>query len=154
MHTDQFFLRRAIELAIEGMSKGRGGPFGALITKEGQIIAQSSNQVYQNLDPTAHAEIEAIRAACRQLGTRKLEDCTIYSSCEPCPMCYSALRFAGIDRIVYAASHADAGRIAGFGMEELYAELSKSISERLVPSEQLLREEGWKPFEEWRQMQA
>ncbi|MEM6318558.1 MAG: nucleoside deaminase [Bacteroidota bacterium] len=145
----QEFLQKAIDLAIEGMENGIGGPFGAVIVKDGKIIGQSSNEVFKNHDPTAHAEIQAIRDACANEGTRHLKGCTLYTSCEPCPMCYTAVHYAKIERVFYAATHADADRIAGFGVEEIYKNLRKSLAHRQPPHLQLMRAEGAIPFERW-----
>lgn len=144
----QRHLRRAIELAETGWREGHGGPFGAVIVRHGEVIAEAWNTVPSTPDPTAHAEIAAIRKACQSIGSHKLTDCVLYTSCEPCPMCYSAAYFAGIDRIVYAVTHAEAGRIAGYGMESLYGALGKPIGDRDIPSQQLLRDEGTQLFEQ------
>lgn len=144
---DRHHLQRAIELAETGWREGHGGPFGAVIVRRGEVVAEAWNTVPTTPDPTAHAEIAAIRRACQAIGSHKLTDCVLYTSCEPCPMCYSAAYFAGIERIVYAATHAEAGRIAGYGMEKLYSALEKPIAERNVPSQQLLREAGLQLFE-------
>jgi len=149
-NNDTHFLRQAIALAEEGSQTGAGGPFGAVIVQNGVVLAEAYNKVYAEHDPTAHAEIVAIRLAGKKLGSRSLTGCTLYTSCEPCPMCFSAAYFADVERIVFAASHADAGRIAGFGMEDLYAELAKQPLERTPEHGQLLREEGVVPFELWR----
>jgi tRNA(Arg) A34 adenosine deaminase TadA len=149
MKDDSYFVKKAIELAHAGMEKGLGGPFGALIVRDGEIIGKASNSVHQDFDPTAHAEVMAIRDACKNLQTRRLEGCTLYSSCEPCPMCFSALYFAKIERVVYAASHEDAGRIAGFYMDNLYEELSKKIGMRKVENLQIEKEMGLSPFRTW-----
>jgi len=148
-HSDEYFLRQAIALAQEGSQLGKGGPFGALIVKNGEVLARAYNRVIADNDPTAHAEIVAIRAAAEQLENRHLKGCTLYTSCEPCPMCFSAAYFAKIDRVVFAASHPDAGKIAGFGMEDLYEELGKPPLARRPSHEQLLRQEGLRPFEIW-----
>ncbi|MEO1257215.1 MAG: nucleoside deaminase [Bacteroidota bacterium] len=147
--TDEYFIKKAIELAHTGMDNDIGGPFGALIVRNGEIVGSASNSVHRDLDPTAHAEVMAIRDACQNLQVRHLVDCTLYSSCEPCPMCFSAMYFAKIKRVVYAASHADAGRIAGFYMDDLYAELAKGISQRSVQSLQIGKEMGLQPFFKW-----
>ncbi len=149
-NSDAHFLRQAIQLAQTGSQVGAGGPFGAVIVKNGAVLAEAYNKVYAEHDATAHAEIVAIRLAGKKLESRSLAGCTLYTSCEPCPMCFSAAYFAKIERIVFATSHADAGRIAGFGMENLYAELAKQPLERTPEHEQLLQEEGFVPFELWR----
>ncbi len=139
---NQRHLRRAIELAETGWRAGHGGPFGAVIVRRGEVVAEAWNTVPTTPDPTAHAEIAAIRKACQATGSHKLTDCVLYTSCEPCPMCYSAAYFAGIERIVFAVTHAEAGQIAGYGMENLYGALGKPIGDRDIPSQQLLREAG------------
>lgn len=149
--TDLHFLRQAIRLALEGMSRNEGGPFGALIVRDGQVIGQGHNQVLATNDPTAHAEMVAIRQACRHLGHFQLEGCVLYASCEPCPMCLGAIYWARPDRIVYAASHQDAAEIAGFDDEFIYQELELPPPDRRIPGLQLLREEGLEPFYRWRE---
>ena len=145
---NQRHLQRAIELAETGWRAGHGGPFGAVIVRRGEVVAEAWNTVPSTPDPTAHAEIAAIRKACLALGSPKLTDCVLYTSCEPCPMCYSAAYFAGIERIIYAVTHAEAGKIAGYGMKELYAELAQPIGDRAIPSQQLLGEAGRELFQQ------
>jgi guanine deaminase len=146
--TDANFLQRAIDLATIHSVNGRHGPFGAVVVKDGDIIAEGWNQVVAFHDPTAHAEIIAIRAACRQLETHHLNGCTIYASCEPCPMCLSAIYWARIDTVVFAASHKDAAR-AGFDDSFLYKEMAISWVERKIKSHQGLEREGRVVFEKW-----
>ncbi|MEL7220952.1 MAG: nucleoside deaminase [Bacteroidota bacterium] len=146
---DEKMVRWAIKMATAGAAKKVGGPFGAVIVKAGEVLSAESNRVYANNDPTAHGEIQAIRAACQKIGSRHLEGATLYTSCEPCPMCFSAAHYAKIDRIVYAASHADADEIAGFGVDKLYRELAKPLAEREIQHQQLLRKEGLEPFNDW-----
>jgi len=148
MNNDEFFLKRAIELAQENVKKGRGGPFGAVIVKDGKIIAEGTNLVTSSNDPTAHAEIVAIRNACKELGTFQLTDCEIYSSCEPCPMCLGAIYWARPKRLIFAATRQEAAQ-AGFDDEFIYQEVSKSIEQRHLPTQQLPIEERMKPFDEW-----
>ena len=148
--TDQHFLRMAIELAKEGMRTNAGGPFGAVIVKDGQVVGKGYNRVTSNNDPTAHAEVTAIREACQTLGHYQLTDCTIYASCEPCPMCLGAIYWARPERIVYAATHQDAAEIAGFDDRFIYEELERPPEARKIPATCLLREEGLEPFKEWR----
>ena len=143
------FLRRAIELAVENVRNGRGGPFGAVIVHQGRVVAEGVNLVTSNLDPTAHAEITAIRRACAALGRFHLAGCEIYSSCEPCPMCLGAIYWARLDRIWYAATRADAAA-AGFQDDQLYREISAPVSLRSIPTAQLLREEALPAFEAWK----
>lgn len=134
-------LRRAIELARQGMAEGFGGPFGAVVVRGDDILAESYNQVTSSNDPTAHAEIVAIRAACRAVGDFSLSGCEIYSSCEPCPMCLGAIYWARLDRLYFAASRTDAASI-GFDDEFLYSELGREIPERRLPTRQALRDEA------------
>jgi len=148
MNNDEFFLKRAIELAQENVKKGQGGPFGAVIVKDGKIIAEGTNLVTSSNDPTAHAEIVAIRNACKELGTFQLSDCEIYSSCEPCPMCLGAIYWARPKRLIFAATRQEAAQ-AGFDDEFIYQEVSKSIEQRQLPTQQLPIEERMKPFDEW-----
>ncbi|MBR9922431.1 MAG: nucleoside deaminase [Bacteroidetes bacterium] len=147
---DQYFLRQAIELALNGMRSNEGGPFGAIVVKDDVIIGRGNNRVSSGLDPTAHAEVVAIRDACAHLNHFQLEGCTIYSSCEPCPMCLGAIYWARPDRLVFAAGKRDAADIAGFDDQFIYDELDLPIDKRKIPSLQLLREEGLLPFREWR----
>ena len=141
-------MRRAIDLSHEMMASGKGGPFGAVIVKDGSIVAEGHNKVTSAMDPTAHAEIEAIRDACRALDTFSLNGCEIYTSCEPCPMCLSAIYWARLDRIYYANSRVDAARI-GFDDDHIYREVAQPIEERVIPMERLLAEEGREAFEAW-----
>ncbi len=141
-------MRRAIALASENVRTGRGGPFGAVIVKDAAIIGEGSNTVTLDNDPTAHAEVSAIRAACRSLGAFTLKGCEIYSSCEPCPMCLAALYWARIDRIWYGNSSADAARIA-FDDAFLYREISLLNRDRAIPSAMFLREEAKESFQLW-----
>jgi guanine deaminase len=142
------FMRRAIALSYDMMAQNKGGPFGAVIVKDGEILAEGFNQVTSANDPTAHAEVTAIREACRKLGTFTLEGCEIYTSCEPCPMCLSAIFWARIERIYYANTRADAARI-GFDDDEIYHEVARPLSDRKVPNEQLLADEGRAAFDAW-----
>lgn len=141
-------LRRAIELARQTMNANQGGPFGAIVTKDGDIVGQSGNQVIARPDPTAHAEIEAIRAASYYLNTFDLSGCELWSSCQPCPMCLGAIYWARIDHVYYAASHSDAAQV-GFDDKWIYQELKKTETERTLGMEQHLREEGEALFHEW-----
>lgn len=145
---DEYFLREAIELARTGMINGQGGPFGAVIVRNGEIVGRGCNQVTSTNDPTAHAEVVAIRDACRNLGTFQLEDCTLYASCEPCPMCLGAIYWARPNRIVYGAFHSDAAG-AGFDDQFIYEELDKPREQRHIPMHQLLRSEADAVFQEW-----
>jgi tRNA(Arg) A34 adenosine deaminase TadA len=147
MEQNQNFMRRAIALADESVQRG-GGPFGAVIVKDGEIVAEGSNSVTLLSDPTAHAEVTAIRGACRQLGTFHLEGCTIYTSCEPCPMCLGAIYWAGIQRIYYGNTRKDAADI-GFAHDSIYEELDRPLEERRLPIRQLLRDEARGSFRRW-----
>ena len=142
-------MRQAIALSHKKMQANLGGPFGAVITKDGKVIAEGFNQVTSTNDPTAHAEITAIRAACKALNTFDLSNCQIYTSCEPCPMCLSAIYWARIDTIYYANSKEDAAAI-GFDDEFLYQEIAKPIAERSIPTHRLLKEEAITAFDDWK----
>lgn len=149
MDQDEHFIREAIRAAADGMNSGQGGPFGCVIVRDGVIIGRGNNRVTSTNDPTAHAEVVAIRDACRQLGTFQLDGCVLYTSCEPCPMCLGAIYWARPTRVVYAATRHDAA-YAGFSDEFIYTEFEKSLDVRTIPTEQLLREEAMAVFEEWR----
>lgn len=142
------FLRQAIALSLEMMEAGEGGPFGAVIVKDGRVIARGWNRVTSALDPTAHAEINAIRAACAALGTFDLSGCEMYSSCEPCPMCLAAIYWARLDVLCYAADREDAAR-AGFDDGLIYEELARPRPERRLVAVQALRAEALPAFERW-----
>ncbi len=142
------FMERAIALAIENVTSGRGGPFGAVIVKDGKVIATGVNQVTATDDPTAHAEVTAIRNACKELGTFQLEDCEIYSSCEPCPMCLAAIYWARCSGIYYGCTAADAAK-AGFDDAFLYEQMKKPVGERRLKEVNLQPEEAWKAFAAW-----
>jgi guanine deaminase len=142
------FLRRAIALATKNVESGSGGPFAAVIVRDGAIVGEGANSVTAANDPTAHGEINAIRAAARALGTFTLAGCALYSSCEPCPMCLAAAYWARLDAVYYGASAADAAR-AGFDDAFLYAELRKDASARKLHSAQLLGEEARASFAAW-----
>ncbi|HAU28641.1 MAG TPA: tRNA-specific adenosine deaminase [Rhodospirillaceae bacterium] len=148
LHTPEDFMRRAIRLSHDNMKRGVGGPFGAVIVKDGEIIGEGWNHVTSDNDPTAHAEVSAIRDACRRLGTFKLEGCDIYTSCEPCPMCLAAIYWAHIDRIFYANTQKDAAAI-DFDDAFLYHEVALRRDERRIKSTRLLPEEALKVFKEW-----
>lgn len=143
-------LREAIGLAAERSADGQCGPFGAVVARGGEIMGRGFNKVVRSKDPTAHAEIVAIREACERLGTHDLAGCTLYSSCEPCPMCLAAAYWAGIDRVFYSASREDATR-AGFSDEFLYAEISEPPGQRSKPFVQTIPDEGRAVLEAWRQ---
>ena len=142
-------MARAIRLSIDNVLSARGGPFGAVIVKDGQAIAEAANQVTSTNDPTAHAEVIAIREACSQLRRFDLTGCEIYTSCEPCPMCLGAIYWARIDRIYFANDAADASQ-AGFDDSLLYQELRRNHSQRKIPMVQMMREEGLEAFRAWK----
>ena len=141
------FMKRAIELSIKSVNNG-GGPFGSVIVKDDKIIAEGSNKVTLNNDPTAHGEIVAIREACKNLNTFTLAGCELYSSCEPCPMCLSAIYWARIGKIYYANTRDDAKKI-DFDDSLIYSEFNKNINERKIPMVQIMRDEALKAFELW-----
>lgn len=146
---DKYFMQLAIDLARSGMELNEGGPFGAIIVdKEGQIRGKGNNKVTSSNDPTAHAEVVAIRDACAHLGHFQLEGCTIYSSCEPCPMCLGAIYWARPQRLVFAANRKDAALI-GFDDEVIYQEISLPVNERQIKTDQILQEEGIELFKVW-----
>jgi guanine deaminase len=142
------WMRRAIALATENVVKGRGGPFGAVVVRNDGLVGEGANVVTAANDPTAHAEVTAIRAAAKALNTFMLAGCELYTSCEPCPMCLAAAHWARIDTIYFAASAADAAR-AGFDDAFLYGEFRKDIEARKLPEKQLLRDEAWASFAAW-----
>ncbi len=142
------FLRRAIRLATENVTSGKGGPFAAVIVRDVKIVSEGVNTVTASHDPTAHGEVNAIRAAARALGTFTLAGCELYTSCEPCPMCLAASYWARLDAIYYGASAADAAR-AGFDDAFLYQELRKEDAARVLPTTQLLGAEAWSSFQAW-----
>jgi tRNA(Arg) A34 adenosine deaminase TadA len=142
------FMRQAIQLAVENIKNG-GGPFGAVIVKDGKVIATGVNRVTANNDPTAHAEVSAIRAACEALGTFSLEGCDIYSSCEPCPMCLGAIYWAHLDHLYFGANKHDAAA-AGFDDRFIYEELELPSGNRRLKTTSLLEEEAKAPFALWK----
>ncbi len=144
----QRFMRRAIELSRDKMRDGAGGPFGAVIVKDGEIVGEGWNQVTSTNDPTAHAEVVAIRDACRRLGRFSLEGCVLYTSCEPCPMCLAATYWARIDRAYYANAQQDAANI-GFDDAFLYREFSMPAGSRTLPLSRTLGDEAKAVFDEW-----
>jgi guanine deaminase len=148
MSNHEKFMKMAIELSEYNVQQGNGGPFGAVIVKDGMVVARSANRVVPTNDPTAHAEISAIRLACQELETYNLEGCTIYASCEPCPMCLGAIYWSRISEVFYANTKSDAATI-GFGDEAIYQELNKPVNERQVPFTQLMRDEAQSAFKLW-----
>lgn len=146
---DEKFMRRAVQLAQTGVDAGAGGPFGAVVVSaDGEIVGEGFNQVTSTNDPTAHAEVVAIRNACKKLNSFQLDGCTIYASCEPCPMCLGAIYWARPTQIFYAATHEDAAAI-GFDDHFIYDEIERPIEERRIKSVNLLRDEGLKVFKNW-----
>ena len=143
------FMREAIRLADESVECG-GGPFGAVVVKDGIVIAGGSNSVTLDNDPTAHAEVNAIREACRKLNTFSLAGCTLYTSCEPCPMCLGAIYWSGIDRIYYANTRKDAAE-AGFVDDFIYDEFSRPLNQRTLPITNILRDEALHTFRHWQE---
>ena len=141
------FMTRAIELSIKSVNRGTG-PFGAVIVKDNKVISEGFNIVTSSNDPTSHAEIVAIRNACKSLNNFALNDCDLYTTCEPCPMCLSAIYWARIDRIYYANTRKDAQKI-DFSDSMIYEELNKTIKDRKIPMHQMMREEAIKAFELW-----
>ena len=145
-------MRRAIALALENVRSGRGGPFAALVAKDGRVIAEGVNRVTASNDPTAHAEIVAIREACSALNTFQLAGCDLYTTCEPCPMCLGAIYWARPARVYYASVAADAAA-AGFDDAFIYEELKRANASRRIPMRQLLHEESLAIFARWRQLE-
>jgi guanine deaminase len=145
---DNPFMTRAIQLSIENVHAGRGGPFGAVVVKDGTIIGEAANQVTSTNDPTAHAEVLAIRAACKKLGAFELLGCEIYTSCEPCPMCLGAIYWARLARVYFGNADADASKI-GFDDSFIYREIGQPHSQRKIPMIQMMREEALTAFRAW-----
>lgn len=142
------FMQKAIELSIDNVKSGNGGPFGAVVVKDGKIIAQGANSVTSHNDPTAHAEVLAIREACKVLGTFQLDGCDIYTSCEPCPMCLGAIYWARPNRVYYANTKKDAADIK-FDDDFIYTEIAKPLNERSLQFIQLSRTEALEAFKLW-----
>lgn len=141
-------MRDAVDLARTGMQQNGGGPFGALIVCDGRVVGRGNNRVTEQLDPTAHAEIVAIREACRALGRFDLRGCVLYTSCEPCPMCLAAIYWGRLDKVFYASTRHDAAE-AGFDDQFIYEQLPLEIAARSLPMNQLLREHALELFREW-----
>jgi len=141
-------MARAIRLSIENVLSDRGGPFGAVVVKDGEIIAEGTNQVTSRNDPTAHAEVLAIRDACKKLCVFYVEGCEIYTSCEPCPMCLGAIYWARLSRVYFANAGADASKI-GFDDSLIYSELAQPHSQRKIPMIQMMRDEALAAFRVW-----
>lgn len=145
---EQQFMQAAIEVAREGMNQGKGGPFGCVIVKGDEIVGKGCNAVLCNNDPTAHAEVQAIRDACKNLGSFQLTDCELYTSCEPCPMCLGAIYWARPKKVYFAANRYDA-QDAGFDDSFIYQELVLPYQDRQISTDEFGREEAVKLFEEW-----
>ena len=145
---DNFYLGQAIELAVDSAKSGKGGPYGAIIVKNNEIISTGGNRVILNHDPTAHAEIIAIRQACNKLNDFQLTDCILYSSCEPCPMCLGAIYWARLDRVYYACNQQVAAK-AGFDDSYIYDEISVAPAKRHIPMLHLRHSDSHKPFSVW-----
>lgn len=143
-------MARAIQLAIENVQAGKGGPFAAVVVREGRILAEGVNLVTSTEDPTAHAEIVAIRQACRNLASFQLSGCEIYASSEPCPMCMGAIYWARLARVFFAATRQDAAA-AGFDDAHIYEQLERPVSQRIIPMHQMMREEALAAFQAWDQ---
>lgn len=141
-------MARAIELSIKNVEAGLGGPFGAVIVKNGRVVAESANLVTSTSDPTAHAEILAIRLACARLRSFELKDCELYTSCEPCPMCLGAIYWARLSKIYFANLAKDAAKI-GFDDSFIYGELKRPLKKRRIPAMQIMRKEALKGFSAW-----
>jgi guanine deaminase len=149
-HTGSAFMARAIQLSIENVRSGQGGPFGAVVVKDSKILAEGVNLVTATSDPTAHAEVMAIRQACQKLGYFELTECELYTSCEPCPMCLAATYWARIARVYFANLAADAAKI-GFSDAFIYREIAQPYSQRAIPTVQMMREDALAAFRKWEQ---
>ncbi len=147
-NVESTFMKEAIALSVANVETGKGGPFGTVVVKDGKIIARAVNQVTASNDPTAHAEIIAIREACRVLNTISLQGCEIYTSCEPCPMCLGAIYWARPDKLFYANTKEDAAAIQ-FNDQFIYTEIAKPVVERTLFTRQLLRDEALEAFKKW-----
>lgn len=151
-HDKKEFMAEAIRLAKENLKTGNGGPFGAVVVKDGKIVGKGGNSVTSTNDPTAHAEINAIRDACKNLNTFQLDDCEIYTSCEPCPMCLGAIYWARPEKIYYACTKTDAAN-AGFDDSFIYEEMNIPLHKRKIPANQIMQSEAQDVFEEWIKME-
>jgi guanine deaminase len=148
MENHEQFLKEAIKLAKDNVKSGKGGPFGAVVVKNGKIVSTGVNMVTSTNDPTAHAEIVAIRDACNKLNSFQLDDCVIYASCEPCPMCLGAIYWARPKMLVFAAENTDAAK-AGFDDSFIYKEIPLPIEKRSIPTLKIRPKEACEPFDEW-----
>ena len=143
------FMQRAIRISQQMMRAGKGGPFGAVVVRNGKVVATGHNQVTSTNDPTAHAEMVAIREACKKLKTFQLDDCELYTSCEPCPMCLSAIYWARLKKVYFANTRQDAAAI-GFDDDFIYREIPLALNKRKLPMKQLMRKEAHVAFDEWK----
>lgn len=148
----EIFLRQAIDLAVDNVKGQLGGPFAAMVVREGEVIATGTNRVTHDNDPTAHAEVVAIRTACRVLRSFQLDGCEVYTSCEPCPMCLGAIYWARVKAFYFAGDKEDAAR-GQFDDSFIYSELNKPVEGRTIPGYRLLAAEGFRPFKEWMKSQ-
>ena len=148
MNTHEEYMSEAVKAALKGMSNNEGGPFGCIVVKDGEIVGRGNNKVTSTNDPTAHAEVTAIRDACANLGSFQLDGCIVYTSCEPCPMCLGAIYWARPDRILYACSREDAAAI-GFDDEFIYKEIPKEAEDRKILTKQMLRDKAVLVFQKW-----
>ena len=144
----ELFMNEAIQLAINGMNADEGGPFGCVIVKDGKIIGRGNNKVTSNNDPTAHAEVTAIRDACKHLNSFQLDGCIIYTSCEPCPMCLGAIYWARPDKVYFGCNHTDAAKV-GFDDSFIYKELDLDYNKRSIPFQQISRNDALTAFKKW-----
>lgn len=142
------FMARAIELSVENVRSGRGGPFAALVVKNGKVVAEGTNRVTSTNDPTAHAEVVAIREACKSLGSFQLRGCEIYATCEPCPMCLGAIYWARVERVFFATTAKDAAA-AGFDDSAIYDQLKLPHIRRKIPMTRMMRDEAREAFRAW-----
>ncbi len=145
---DNTFMARAIQLSVENVRSGRGGPFGCIVVQDGNVVAEGVNQVTATNDPTAHAEVLAIRLACQKLRCFELRGCDLYTSCEPCPMCLSAIYWARIDKVYFGSLAEDAAKV-GFDDSAIYGEIARPIAQRKIPMIQMMREDALAAFRAW-----
>lgn len=150
--TDQDYMQKAIEIGQKGMRTGAGGPFGAIVVRNGEILSEAHNGVFAHNDPTAHAEVQAIRAACQKINHYQLEGATLYTTCEPCPMCLGAIYWARPDRVVFACTRDDAAE-AGFDDAFIYKEILLPLEQRTIPLTPVDNHQALTLFEEWRDME-
>jgi tRNA(Arg) A34 adenosine deaminase TadA len=152
MNKHEEFMSEAVQAALKGMNNNEGGPFGCIVVKDGEIIGIGNNKVTSTNDPTAHAEVTAIRDACKNINSFQLDGCIIYTSCEPCPMCLGAIYWARPDKVYYGSNQQDAANI-GFDDEFIYKEIPLPYNERSIPFEQIARKIALEPFNKWEEKQ-